>query len=50
MLTERDQYRALDLDRVKRALTDAVLVDLRNIYKPADKGALSAPTSRGGYY
>ncbi len=36
ILTEWDQYRALDLDRVKSALRTPVVVDLRNIYKPAD--------------
>ncbi len=36
ILTEWDQFRALDLDRVKAALRTPVVVDLRNIYKPAD--------------
>jgi len=36
ILTEWDQFRALDLDRVKRALRAPVVVDLRNIYQPAD--------------
>jgi UDPglucose 6-dehydrogenase len=36
ILTEWDQFRALDLDRVKRALRVPVVVDLRNIYQPAD--------------
>src|ERR687887_678351 len=36
IVTEWDQFRALDLDRVKRALRTPVVVDLRNIYKPAD--------------
>jgi UDPglucose 6-dehydrogenase len=36
ILTEWDQFRALDLDRVKAALRAPVVVDLRNIYKPAD--------------
>src|SRR3989442_1852335 len=36
ILTEWDQFRALDLDRVKASLRAAVIVDLRNIYKPAD--------------
>jgi len=36
IVTEWDQFRALDLDRVKRALRSPVVVDLRNIYKPAD--------------
>ncbi|MEA2874397.1 MAG: UDPglucose 6-dehydrogenase [Hyphomicrobiales bacterium] len=39
ILTEWDQFRALDLDRVKAALRTPVIVDLRNIYKPADMSA-----------
>jgi UDPglucose 6-dehydrogenase len=35
ILTEWEQFRALDLDRVKAALRSPVVVDLRNIYKPA---------------
>src|SRR5216683_6560727 len=36
ILTEWDQFRALDLDRVKAILRKPVVVDLRNVYKPAD--------------
>ena len=36
ILTEWDQYRALDLDRLKLIMNEQVLVDLRNIYEPAD--------------
>jgi UDPglucose 6-dehydrogenase len=36
ILTEWDQFRALDLDRVKATLKAPVVIDLRNIYKPAD--------------
>jgi UDPglucose 6-dehydrogenase len=36
ILTEWDQFRALDLDRVKAAMHGAVLVDLRNIYTPSE--------------
>ena len=36
IVTEWDQFRALDLARVKDALSDDVVVDLRNIYDPAD--------------
>ena len=36
ILTEWDQFRALDLERVKKALRSPILIDLRNIYKPAD--------------
>jgi UDPglucose 6-dehydrogenase len=36
ILTEWDQFRALDLDRVRTILRKPVVVDLRNVYKPAD--------------
>ena len=36
ILTEWDQFRALDLDRVKLLLKQPVMVDLRNVYKPQD--------------
>src|SRR5205814_7121848 len=36
IITEWDQFRALDLDRIKLLMNAPVLVDLRNIYKPAD--------------
>ena len=36
IITEWDQFRALDFDRIKALMTRPVLVDLRNIYKPAD--------------
>ena len=39
ILTEWDQFRALDLDRVKAMLRKPVVVDLRNIYKPEDMAA-----------
>jgi UDPglucose 6-dehydrogenase len=39
ILTEWDQFRALDLDRVKQALRSPVVVDLRNVYKPAEMAA-----------
>jgi UDPglucose 6-dehydrogenase len=32
IITEWDQFRALDLERLARTLRDKVLVDLRNIY------------------
>jgi UDPglucose 6-dehydrogenase len=50
ILTEWDQFRALDLDRVKAALRSPVIVDLRNIYKPADviaKGFTYVSVGRG---
>ena len=36
IITEWDQFRALDLNRVKNCLSGNVVVDLRNIYDPAD--------------
>ncbi|HEY8566410.1 MAG TPA: UDP-glucose/GDP-mannose dehydrogenase family protein [Beijerinckiaceae bacterium] len=36
IVTEWDAFRALDLDRIKAAMRNAVLVDLRNIYRPDD--------------
>jgi UDPglucose 6-dehydrogenase len=36
ILTEWDQFRALDLGRVRTILRKPVVVDLRNVYKPAD--------------
>ena len=34
ILTEWDQFRALDLDRVRALVREPVLIDLRNIYHP----------------
>jgi UDPglucose 6-dehydrogenase len=36
IVTEWEQFRALDLDRLKRAMACPVIVDLRNIYQPED--------------
>jgi len=36
ILTEWNEFRALDLGRVKDLLKRPVMVDLRNVYKPAD--------------
>jgi UDPglucose 6-dehydrogenase len=35
ILTEWNEFRALDFDKVKRALKRPLMVDLRNIYRPA---------------
>ncbi|WP_417449083.1 UDP-glucose dehydrogenase family protein [Kordiimonas sp.] len=35
ILTEWNQYRALDLDRARKLMKDGILVDLRNIYAKA---------------
>ena len=36
ILTEWDQFRALDLDRLKLLMRSPTVVDLRNVYKPAE--------------
>jgi UDPglucose 6-dehydrogenase len=35
ILTEWNQFRSLDLDRIRKALARPVVVDLRNVYEPA---------------
>ncbi|MEQ9448778.1 MAG: UDP-glucose/GDP-mannose dehydrogenase family protein, partial [Rhodospirillaceae bacterium] len=39
LLTEWNQFRNLDLKRVKSLVKSPVLVDLRNVYSPADMKA-----------
>lgn len=39
IITEWDQFRALDLGRMKDALKTPVVIDLRNIYSPAEMRA-----------
>jgi len=39
IITEWDQFRALDLDRIKLLMKRPVMIDLRNIYKPDDMRA-----------
>ncbi|MGD9814730.1 MAG: UDP-glucose/GDP-mannose dehydrogenase family protein [Hyphomonadaceae bacterium] len=39
IVTEWDQFRALDLDRIKDALKTPIVVDLRNIYRPEEMKA-----------
>ncbi len=36
ILTEWDQFRALDLDRVRSLMRKPAIVDLRNIYRPEE--------------
>ena len=36
IVTEWEQFRALDLDRLKRTMTTPAIVDLRNIYRPEE--------------
>src|SRR5271167_4437841 len=39
LLTEWNEFRALDLARVGRLLADRLVIDLRNIYQPAEMAA-----------
>ena len=39
IVTEWNEFRALDLDRVREALNQPVVVDLRNIYRPEEMAA-----------
>ena len=39
IVTEWVQFRALDLERLKREMAQPVMVDLRNIYRPEDMAA-----------
>ena len=34
--TEWNEFRALDIERLKRLMTQAIIVDLRNIYRPVE--------------
>jgi UDPglucose 6-dehydrogenase len=34
IVTEWEQFRALDLERIKQAMKQPVLIDLRNVYRP----------------
>ena len=36
IVTEWEQFRALDFDRLKNLMVQPVLVDLRNVYRPED--------------
>ena len=36
IVTEWEQFRALDFERLKKAMAKPVLVDLRNVYRPED--------------
>jgi UDPglucose 6-dehydrogenase len=48
LVTEWDAFRALDLERVKGIMAAPVLVDLRNVYRPAEMERLGiAYTSIG---
>jgi UDPglucose 6-dehydrogenase len=40
IVTEWEQFRALDLDRLKGVMKQPVLIDLRNVYRPAEMAEL----------
>lgn len=40
LLTEWNQYRALDLNRIKLSMKEPVFIDLRNVYEPVQMTAL----------
>ncbi len=40
ILTEWDQFRALDLNRIQKSLANQIMIDLRNIYTPTDLAEL----------
>ena len=51
LITEWNEFRALDLDKVKMLLNSPVIIDLRNIYKPASMNELGfkyVSIGRGG--
>jgi len=55
ILTEWDEFRALDIDRVRAKLKRPILIDLRNIYRPEDMArqdftyvSVGRPTARKG--
>jgi len=39
LLTEWNEFRGLDLDRVRDLLTSPLVIDLRNIYQPKEMAA-----------
>ena len=51
LITEWNEFRALDLDKVKMLLNNPVIIDLRNIYKPVSMNELGfkyVSIGRGG--
>jgi UDPglucose 6-dehydrogenase len=40
IVTEWEQFRALDLERIKQAMKQHVLIDLRNVYRPDEMAQL----------
>ena len=49
IVTEWEQFRALDFERLKGVMKQAVLVDLRNVYRPEElQGFAYHSIGRGG--
>ena len=48
ILTEWDQFRALDLERIRKAMAKPLVIDLRNIYRPAEMKAAGFRYIGGG--
>ena len=48
IVTEWEQFRALDLDSLKREMAQPVVVDLRNIYRPEEMDRLGFIYAGGG--
>ena len=48
IITEWNEFRALDLDRMKRCCASPVVVDLRNVYNPAEMAEAGFPYSSIG--
>jgi UDPglucose 6-dehydrogenase len=55
LVTEWEQFRALDFERLKSVMASAVLIDLRNVYRPEEMAAygflyesVGRPSSGGG--
>ncbi len=49
LMTEWNQYRALDLDRLMQEMQGRIFIDLRNVYEPQkmkDKGFIYAGVGR----
>jgi UDPglucose 6-dehydrogenase len=40
IVTEWEQFRALDLERIRRSMKQPVLIDLRNVYRPDEMAGL----------
>jgi UDPglucose 6-dehydrogenase len=51
IVTEWEQFRALDFERLRTVMAGAVLIDLRNVYRPDDverQGFVYFGVGRGG--